>query len=199
MSVGGMNRTPPPTAEFEITPEDWEEVNAAHLFASSLFRDSAKNVRILTGLLFVTLALYTLLIGSSFLAMVFLVATPGAVAAMGPLIRSAQRNSLRKLSEQGISNGVFGSHRVEVREEGLWHATNAFESLLRWHAIDRVVETGGFFFVYTGPNAFLPIPVTAFRDVDSLRTFADTFHRRRAATPLGWSGSGGRLGVALTA
>ena len=169
-----------PAVEFEITPEDWERVNAEHVFANPLFHQTTKNLRIVVALLFLTLATLTAVLGSSSAAFFFLVATPLMVAGVGPLTRHSQMNSLRKLTEQGISAGIFGAHRVEVRPDGLFHETEAFESLLRWHAIERVEEIAGHFFVYTGPNAFLPIPVTAFRDSETLRDFADAFQERMA-------------------
>jgi hypothetical protein len=170
-----------PSVEFEITPEDWERVNAEHVFASPLYAEAARNMRVVVGLLAVTLAALGFVIGSSTVAFFFLLAAAPLVAAVGPLTRRAQRDSLRKLARQGIANGVFGSHRVEVRPDGLFHSTHAFDSLLRWHAIERVEEVAGHFFVYTGPNAFLPIPVTAFRDAEALRDFADAFQQRMAA------------------
>ena len=170
-----------PAVEFEITPEDWEQVNAEHVFGSPIYQEATRNVRVIVGLIVLTLAALTFILGSSSTALFFLLAAPPLVAGVGPLTRSSQRESLRKLARQGIGNGIFGSHRVEVRPDGLFHATDAYECLLRWHSIERVEEMAGHFFVYTGPNAFLPIPVTAFRDAESLRGFSDAFHERMAS------------------
>lgn len=175
-----MSTAHTPTAEFELTPEDWQEVNVEHFFESPLFREASEKTRIVVGLLFVTLALFAVVSGSMLAALAFALTGPAVVAAVGPLQRSAQRESMRKLSQQGVSNGLFGPHRVEVRDEGLFHATEAYESLIRWHAIEDVRERGGHFFIYTGPNAFLPVPVTAFRDSTHLREFSDAFHERMA-------------------
>lgn len=166
-------------AEFELTPEDWEEVNAAHLFDSTLHHELVRKARVIFFALFMTLALLLVLLGWPTGAIMF--ATAGLVLPffVAPMHRRAQRRALRKLTRQGIAHGTFGHHRVEVRDEGLFHATHAYESLFRWHAIDRVTEKGGNFFVYIGPNAFLPIPATAFPDSDSLRRFADAFYERK--------------------
>jgi len=58
-------------------------------------------------------------------------------------------------------------------------ATEGYDWLTRWSAIDRVEESEGAFLVYTGPNACLPIPHSAFRDSATLRRFADAFYRLR--------------------
>jgi hypothetical protein len=175
-----MTTTRAPAAEFELTPEDWQEVNVEHFFDSPLFKEASENTRVIVGLLFVALALFSLVTGSMLGALAFALTGPGVVAAVGPIQRHAQRESMRKLSQQGVSNGLFGPHRVEIREDGLFHATDAYESLIRWHAIEEVRERAGHFFVYTGPNAFLPIPVTAFHDAEHLRAFSDAFHERMA-------------------
>lgn len=176
-----MNTEPGPSVEFEITPEDWERVNAEHVFANPIFHETTKSLRIVVGLLLLTLAGLTSVLGSSWAALFFLIMAPPMIAGVGPLTRHSQMSSLRKLTRQGIAAGIFGAHRVEVRPDGLFHGTDAFESLIRWHAIERVEEVAGHFFVYTGPNAFLPIPVTAFRDSASLRDFADAFQERMAS------------------
>jgi hypothetical protein len=175
-----MNTPRTLAAEYELTPEDWEAVNVEHLVDSPLYREASQKTRVIVGLLFLTLALFSLVLGSLLGGFVFALAGPAMVAAVGPLQRSAQENSMRKLSRQGVSNGLFGPHRVEVRREGLFHATDAYESLIRWHAIEGVRERAGHFFVYTGPNAFLPIPVTAFHDATHLREFSDAFHQEMA-------------------
>lgn len=167
-------------AEFELTPEDWEDVNAVHLFESRLHREQLGRVRGASALLFVTLALLTLLLGWGSGALMFAAAALIFPVFVGPMQRRAQRQALRKLTEQGIANGTFGHHTVEVRDEGLFHSTHACESLFRWHAIDRVKEKDGNFLVYIGPNAFLPIPATAFPDSAALRRFAHAFYERKA-------------------
>jgi hypothetical protein len=170
-------------AEFELTPEDWEDVNAVHLFESRLHREQLGRVRGASALLFVTLALLTLLLGFGSGALMFGAAALIFPVFVGPMQRRAQRQALRKLTAQGIANGTFGHHTVEVRDEGLFHSTHAYESLFRWHAIDRVKEKDGNFLVYIGPNAFLPIPATAFPDSAALRRFADAFYERKAEPP----------------
>ena len=159
----------PAVAEFEITPEDWEEVNAVHLFDGPLHEELVRNTRAVSFLLGWTVG-SVLFIAAGLVIPVF----------VRPLQEHAQRSALKKLGRQGVSNGTFGRHRVEVREEGLLHQTDAFDVLVRWHAIDEVKERSDHIFIYTGPNAFLPIPVTAFPDSASLRTFADAFFARMA-------------------
>ncbi len=75
----------------------------------------------------------------------------------------------------GITNGLFGPHRVELRDEGVLDSTTGYEWLTRWSSIERVEEANGTFMIYSGPNAFLPIPASAFRDSTILRAFGDRF------------------------
>ena len=169
-----------PTVEYELTPEDWEAVNAAHIFESPVYVEASKNTRIVGGLLFATLSAFCFLSGSATGGILFALAGPPFVYLVGPLMRKSQLASLRKMRRQGISNGLFGRHRIEVRADGLYHGTDAYETVIRWHAIDEVKQKDDHFFVYTGPNAFVPIPVTAFPDAERLRAFSDGFHERMA-------------------
>jgi hypothetical protein len=177
-----------PAAEFELTPEDWAAVNAAHFFDSPLYREATRKGRVVGAALFAALALLSLLQGSADTALLFAVGVVAFPLMIGPLQRRAQRASLRKLGDQGIANGTFGRHRVEVRAAGLFHGTDAYESIIRWHAIDRVVEKAGHFFVYIGPNAFIPVPVTGFPSAESMRRFADAFYDRIASARDGRAG-----------
>lgn len=131
------------TAEFELAPEDWEEVNAVHLFDSTLHRQVFGRTRVVSARLFLTLAALCLLLGFASGAILFGAASLVLPVLIGPLHERAQRRAPRKLTKKGIAKGTFGPHRVEVRDEGLFHATHGYESLFRWHAIDEVKEAGG--------------------------------------------------------
>ena len=178
-----------PAADFELTPEDWEEVNAVHLLGTSLFAEQVTSARVLVFLLFMILATLMVVLGSTLGAVLFGATSLVAPLMVGPLQEKAQRQSLKKMGEQGISAGTFGHHRIEVREEGLYHETSAYEVLMRWHAIADVKDHGNYLFVYTGTHAFIPIPTTAFPDQASFRRFADAFMRKA----LGASGGQGTL------
>jgi YcxB-like protein len=171
--------------EFELTPEDWIEVQLEHSSRSILLRQARRNVRVLFGLVVGLLALLSVLEGASSVALTWLLAGGVAVAALGPILRNAQRKQLRRFSQTGIANGMFGHHRVELRADGILDATSGYELLTRWSSVERVEESEGAFLVYWGPNAFLAIPHTAFPDSETLRRFADAFYalRERAGRP----------------
>ncbi len=113
--------------------------------------------------------------------MIWLAAGGIVLAALNPIIRRSRRKQLEEFAATGIAHGMFGPHRVELRPEGMVDATEGYEWLTRWAAIDRVEESEGAFLIYTGPNAYLPIPHSAFRDSASLRRFSDVFYRLREA------------------
>lgn len=171
---------PPVSIEFELTPEDWVEVSMEHSSRSVMLREARRNIRFLLAAVFVVMALFGLLDGSTSIALFWLFGGGVAFAALDPLLRSSQRKQLRKVAESGIANGMFGRHRVELTAEGMRDATAGYEWLTRWPAIERVEESEGAFLVYTGPNALLPIPHSAFRDAATLRRFADTFYQLRS-------------------
>jgi len=167
--------------EFELTPEEWVEVSLQHSSKSPQVLEATRKVRILFGALIVLATLISLLDGGMTAAFVWLAAGAVVMAAMNPILRSARRKQVREYAASGIANGMFGPHRVELRPEGMLDATEGYEWLTRWSAVERVEEGDGSFLVYTGPNALLPIPHSAFRDAADLRRFSDAFYALREA------------------
>ena len=167
--------------EFELTPEEWVEVSLQHSLEHPMTRKAMGRVRALFAALMVVLALLTVLGGFGSLALVWILGGGVAFAALGPLLRHSQQTHFRRYAEQGIANGTFGHHRVELREDGFLDATDAYERLTRWPAIERVEQGEHAFLIYMGPNAFMPIPHSAFADSAALRRFSDVFHTLRGA------------------
>ena len=177
-----MTDQPKVVAEFELTPEDWEEMNAYHLFDSEIQREALRKVRILGVLIFVLAALLNLLSGWVTGGVIFGAMSLVFPIMLGPMQQRANKQTLKKMTREGIANGMFGRHRIEIRDEGLFHATDTYESLFRWHGIDRVKERDGNVLIYIGPNAFLPVPSTAFSDSARLRAFASAFYEGLEST-----------------
>jgi hypothetical protein len=165
----------PVVVEFELTPEEWVEVSLQHASKSPQIRQARRMVRLLVGAIVVLAALLSILDGAASAGLVWLIAGVVVMAFMGPILRSSQRHQIRKHAEGGITNGMFGPHRVELRPEGMLDSTDGYEWLARWSSIERVEDGEGCFLIYTGPNALLPIPHTAFRDSESLRRFSHAF------------------------
>lgn len=171
--------TGPVAVEFELTPEDWVDVSIQHAWRSKPLAEARRMVRFLLIAIFALLMVLFLLQGSTALAVTVLFAGGVLLAVLDPLLRSSQRGQLRKVAAAGLAHGTFGRHRVELRPEGMLDITDSYQWLTRWHAIDRVGEGHGAFLIYTGPNALLPIPHSAFRDGASLRQFSEAFYRLR--------------------
>lgn len=169
------------TVEFELTPEEWVEVALEHNNASPLMRKQLRDARGLMGTIVVLLAILTALNGDAFFAIMWLVMGGTALAMFPRLIRHSARKQYQRFAEAGIANGMFGAHRVKLLEQGMLDETDAYQWLTRWPAIDRVEDGEGSFMIYTGKNAFLPIPHTAFRDSAQLRAFADYFYKKLGA------------------
>ena len=171
----------PVSVDFELTPEEWVEVSLQHSSAQPQVQKAMRNVRVLFTALIALAALISLLDGAAGAALIWLLAGGVVMAFMGPLLRHARRRQVTEYAASGIANGMFGPHRVELRPEGMLDHTKGYEWLTRWSAIERVEEGEGAFLIYTGPNALLPIPHTAFPDSASLRRFSDAFFAFRDA------------------
>lgn len=169
------------SVEFELTPEEWVEVSLEHASRSPLVGAAVKNVRVIFGLIVVVLGLLFLMLGSAFAAVVWLILGAMGFAGIGPLLVRGRKEQYEKYARSGIANGMFGKHRVTISPDGMRDATELYEWLTRWPAIERVENGAGAFLIYTGPNALLPIPHSAFPDAESVRRFGDVFYRLRQA------------------
>lgn len=181
MTVDDDPETDVVVVDFELTPEEWVEVSLEHTARSRFVRKAMRQVRGLYGAIIALGALLAILGGSASYALLILLAGGLAFAFLEPTVRRARRKQFVQFAETGIANGMFGPHRVELRPEGMADSTEGYEWLTRWSAIDRVEETEGAFLIYTGANAFLPIPHSAFRDSETLRRFSETFFARLEA------------------
>lgn len=186
----------PVVVEFQLTPEEWVEVSLQHSAQQPQIVRATRSVRRSFVLITVLLAVLFFMNGLAGAGYVFLIASIVGTAVLGPLIRSSQRKRTLEYARSGIQNGMFGPHRVELRPEGMLDCTEGYEWLTRWSAIDRVEEGEGAFLVYTGPNALLPIPHSAFPDSESLRRFSHAFFAFRKAAETGRLQAGGLDGAA---
>jgi len=157
------------------------EVSLQHSARSPQVVEATRTVRILFGALVLLTVLISLLDGALTAAFVWLVAGLVVMAVMSPVLRAGRRRQVRRYAETGIQNGMFGHHRIELRPDGILDSTEGYDWLAKWSSIERVEEGEGSFLIYTGPNALLPIPHTAFRDSAELRRFSDAFHSLREA------------------
>lgn len=179
-----MENSPDPhvvAIEFELTPEDWTTACASHSWNSELTQKAIRKTRTLFAGAWSVLALMQLLAGSALGALGWAVGGVVWVAMLPSLVRWSHRRQLKKISLHGIANGTFGPHRVELREDGILDSTSGYDWLLKWSAIERIEEADGEFLIYLGPNSFLPIPASAFRDREMLRAFGDRFFQGLAA------------------
>ena len=163
------------TVEFEFTPEDWARANATHSWNSELTKKALKQMQVLFAMIVGLMALLMLLGGSAVGAIAMLLAGTVLVGVLKPLVRISQRRQIKKVANLGLINGIFGPHRVELRDEGILDSTTGYEFLVRWSAIEDIKESDGSFLIYSGANSFLTIPSSAFPDTETLRAFGDRF------------------------
>jgi len=168
------------TVNFELTPEQWVQASLEHYGKQTVNREAVRRLRLVFGALVVAVAALITISGARGTATVIWLLAGGSVLPFfSRLVRSGQRRQLRRYAEVGIANGTFGPHRIELGPEGMSDSTAAYERLTRWSAIERVEKGESAFMVYVGPNAFLPIPHSAFQDADLVRRFDDAFDRLR--------------------
>jgi hypothetical protein len=173
-----MTHSDPITVEFEFTPEDWERANATHSWNSELTKNALKQMQVLFGAIVSLMALLLFLGGTGLGAAAMLIAGTLMFGMLRPLVRHSQKRQIKKVADLGLINGIFGPHRVELRDDGILNSTTGYEWLVRWSAIEDIKESDGSFLIYSGANSFLTIPSSAFPDNETLRAFGDRFFER---------------------
>ena len=165
--------------EFELTPEEWVAAQGAHQDLVHMRRGDVQRLQTIAGTALGVISVAGLFMGLWLTSVIW--AAIGFVYLRGipRQVRKQTRLQLSRTAREGVVQGLFGRHRIELREEGLVDITDGYETVVRWGTIEGVEHTGGLFMIYTGPNSFVPIPDSAFRDSAELRAFSDAFHTLR--------------------
>jgi len=167
------------TLEFDLTPEEWIAAMGAHYDSVHAMRGDIRRLQSLTGAVLGTVAVAGALLGLWLTAAVWAVISLAYVNAIPGQVKRQTRLQLSKTADEGVIEGLFGTHRIELREEGIADITEGYETLIRWSSVEGVEHTDGLFIIYTGPNSFIPVPESAFGGAAELRAFSDTFYTLR--------------------
>ena len=173
------------SVEFDLTPEEWVDVAVEHSLGSELFQSALRKGQAAFAGIVGLLAILGFAAGYPALTLVWLFAGAVGTVLLPRSFERAQRKQYTDIAAGGITNGMFGTHRVRLSDDGIVDETDAYVRLTRWHAVDRVVDGPGAFMIYFGSDAFLPVPHSAFRDSATLRAFSEYFfkHLRSAPAP----------------
>lgn len=174
-AAAGVSGPADVTVEFDLTPEEWVDVAVEHNRQSPVVKKAALNGQLALGGITVILALLALMAGYPTFTLAWLFGGAIGVVLMPRLFERAQRKQYADIARGGITNGMFGTHRVSLLDEGIMDETDAYQRLTRWHAVEKVVDGPGAFMIYFGSDAFLPVPHSAFRDSTQLRAFSERF------------------------
>ena len=74
--------------------------------------------------------------------------------------------------------GVLGKHRYTLREDGIFEATDANESLHKWAGLHSVIRTRKWLFVRINHYLFHMIPARAFEGPAEFQDFAEALEAR---------------------
>lgn len=94
---------------------------------------------------------------------------------------SGNRRYYEKVYSEEANRHLIRLHRMSADEDGLTVATDAIEGRMQWTAVDRIVETPDFAFVYVGSLNAYTIPRARVVTGD-FRTFVDAIRRLHDAS-----------------
>lgn len=160
---------------FELTRQDWEAAQVAHLEMSPANRRRLRISRTILVGIFAIGAILGLLFEGFYGALPWAIAMVLWALGFKTLTRFTHRRLARRIAKEGVMHGIFGPHEVRISEEGLADVTPVYEVRVKWSGIDRVTEASGNFLVYTGAHSLVIIPASAFQDSNELRSFGAAF------------------------
>lgn len=176
--------------EFELTPEEWIAAQGAHHHQTYVRRGDLQRLQRTAGGLLGVVAVAGLVLGLWVTAVVWSAVGLLYVRAIPGQLKKQTRVQLGKTAREGVIPGLFGRHRIELRDEGMVDITEGYETTIHWSAVEGVEHVDGLFMIYTGTNSFLPIPESAFVGAEELRAFSDAFHTLRGLHAEGAIGAG---------
>ncbi|NNM31720.1 MAG: YcxB family protein [Gemmatimonadetes bacterium] len=167
------------TLEYDLTPEEWVAAMGMHHDATHLRRGDVKRLQAIAGGLLGAVAVGACLMGLWVTAGVWAAISFAYVHSIPGQLKRQARLHLGKTAAEGVIEGLFGTHRIELREEGIADLTSGYETLVRWNAVEAVDHAEGLFIIHVGPHALIPIPESAFGGPEELRAFGDAFYTLR--------------------
>lgn len=165
--------------EFDLTPEEWIAAMGAHYDSVHATRGDVRRLQTITGAVLGTVAVAGALLGLWLTAAVWAGISLAYINAIPGQLKRQTRLQLSKTANEGVIEGLFGTHRIELREDGIADITDGYETLIRWGSVEGVEHAEGLFIIYTGPHSFIPVPESAFGGSAELRAFSDTFYTLR--------------------
>lgn len=178
--------------DFELTPEEWIAAQGVHYDRTYTRRGDLQRLQRTAGAVLGVVAVAGLVLGLWATALTWSAIGFLYVRAIPGQLKKQTRAQLAKTAREGVIPGLFGRHRIELREDGIADITDGYETTIHWSAVEGVDHLDGLFMVYTGANSFIPIPESAFRGPEELRAFSDAFHTLRGLHAEGAIGGGSR-------
>ena len=99
------------------------------------------------------------------------------------LVTRSIEKTVRKLYGEGANKGVLGPHELELVENSLIERTDAGATITALHAIEKIVSTDDYTFIYINVMAAHAVPRRCLNEVD-YQAFVDSVNREwRKALP----------------
>lgn len=139
-----------------------EDVAAYYQFYMDTSPDAAakrnKNIRLVTLVYMVIIAILALVIHNYQLAVFCLAAYFFSIIWYVRFGRRVNVKSLKKVYSRHGNNETLGDYSLELQKDGIKVNSPTMESVVDFHNIENIVETGSYIFLIVGPMAAYIIP-----------------------------------------
>ena len=163
--------------EYNLDLDDYINFNLIHMRNSP----AVKRQRILIRLLIsigLTLILFIITLSSNDISMAEKIIAPiiggGAYFLVSPLLSGlGLRQQVKKMITEGKNEGLIGKNIVAISSEAITGENAAGEGKYFWNALDKLVVSPNYLFLYVGAVKAILIPRNSFNDEQQCDDFID--------------------------
>jgi hypothetical protein len=119
------------------------------------------------------------LIGSTVMAVLFILAAVVWVCLYPLYLNKLVRRGIRKVIEENRSNDTFGAQTLSISPEGVASTNQTIRFEVKWKGITKIVPADTGIFIHTSSTAAVIIPDSAFDTVNTRERFLEEALRYR--------------------
>lgn len=152
------------TFDYETTPTDLEAFALHHYLSTPIARRQYIHQWISLTITLVIIGLLLLFTLSPLLAAGVLAAGLFFAVAFPRLYRQRVRKLAEMMRSGGRNVGLLGPHQLRFSPNGLYYRSDAGESLLYWHGIERLDADNDYAYIYLSANSAIVVARREFTD-----------------------------------
>ncbi|WML32939.1 YcxB family protein [Clostridium sp. OS1-26] len=153
--------------EYDLTREDYIEYNMNHMATSKTMKRTLFIQQYIISLMFIVAPFFFVRITKApfkFWLTVFLITYLLWVIFYPKYFKLVVKRRINKMLDEGKQENLFGRYSILITHEGILENSNMGQSNTNWNAVERLIETEEYIYIYISPvNAYI-VPKRVFQD-----------------------------------